>query len=69
MTPSSSHKQRGAEAQVFAARHEKQCKICGNWHSMIMPIMKRLRLLFYSLAFLEIILLTAYEAWGKATLR
>lgn len=36
---------------------------------MNMPIMKRLRLLFYSLALLEILLLTAYEAWGKATLR
>ncbi len=38
-------------------------------HSADMPIMKKLRLLFYCLAFLEIILLTAYEAWGKSVLR
>lgn len=34
-----------------------------------MHIVKKLRLLFYSLAILEIVLLTAYEAWGKAILR
>jgi len=34
-----------------------------------MPIVKQLRLLFYNLATLELILLTAYEAWGKAILR
>jgi hypothetical protein len=32
-------------------------------------IVKRLRLLFYGLAFVELILLTAYQAWGKAILR
>lgn len=34
-----------------------------------MHIVKKLRMMFYSLAFLELILLTAYEAWGKAILR
>jgi hypothetical protein len=34
-----------------------------------MPIVKKLRLLFYGLAFVELILLSAYEAWGKAILR
>jgi hypothetical protein len=34
-----------------------------------MHIVKRLRMLFYSLAFLELILLTAYQAWGKAMVR
>jgi hypothetical protein len=38
-------------------------------HSADMHIVKKLRLLFYSLALLEIILLTAYDAWGKAALR
>ena len=32
-------------------------------------IVKRLRLLFYGLALVELILLTAYQAWGKAILR
>jgi len=30
---------------------------------------KNLRLLFYSLALLELVLLTAYQAWGKALVR
>lgn len=34
-----------------------------------MEIVKKLRLLFYSLATLELILLTAYHAWGKVILR
>jgi len=33
-----------------------------------MHIVKRLRMLFYSLAFLELILLSAYQAWGKSIL-
>jgi hypothetical protein len=45
------------------------CKLQLSRHSADMPIMKKLRLLFYSLAFLEIILLTAYQAWGKSVLR
>jgi hypothetical protein len=32
-------------------------------------MVKNLRLLFYSLALLELVLLTAYQAWGKALLR
>jgi hypothetical protein len=31
-------------------------------------MVKNLRLLFYSLALLELVLLTAYQAWGKALL-
>lgn len=38
-------------------------------HSIGMHIVKRLRLLFYGLAFVELILLSAYQAWGKAILR
>lgn len=34
-----------------------------------MPIVKKLRLLFYALALLEVLLLTAYQAWGKAIVR
>jgi hypothetical protein len=34
-----------------------------------MTLMKRLRLLFYGLALLEIILLSAYDVWGKTLLR
>jgi hypothetical protein len=33
-----------------------------------MQIVKRLRMLFYSLAVVELILLTAYQAWGKTIL-
>lgn len=47
----------------------KQCKSWLTEHSADMHIVKKLRLLFYSLAILEIVLLTAYEAWGKAILR
>jgi hypothetical protein len=47
----------------------KPCKSSLREHSADMHIGKKLRLLFYSLAFLEIILLTAYEAWGKVVLR
>jgi hypothetical protein len=32
-------------------------------------MVKNLRLLFYSLALLELVLLTAYQAWGKALVR
>jgi hypothetical protein len=38
-------------------------------HSADMHMVKNLRLLFYSLALLELVLLTAYQAWGKALLR
>jgi hypothetical protein len=37
-------------------------------HSADMQIVKRMRLLFYGLAFVELILLTAYQAWGKTVL-
>ncbi|HWG88601.1 MAG TPA: hypothetical protein VN679_12525 [Candidatus Acidoferrales bacterium] len=38
-------------------------------HSADMHVVKNLRLLFYSLALLELVLLTAYQAWGKALVR
>jgi hypothetical protein len=44
------------------------CKTASKPRSSGMHIVKRLRMLFYSLAFLELILLTAYQAWGKAIL-
>lgn len=47
----------------------KECKSSLISHSADMPVVKQLRLLFYSLATLELILLTAYEVWGKAILR
>jgi hypothetical protein len=34
-----------------------------------MPIVNKLRLAFYLLAVLELVLLTGYEFWGKAVIR
>ena len=45
------------------------CKSHHLLHSLYMPIVKKMRLLFYSLAALELILLSAYQAWGKAISR
>jgi len=48
---------------------ELACKTVPKPRSFSMHIVKRVRMLFYSLAFVELILLTAYQAWGKAIVR
>jgi len=53
----------------FANIYNGTCKFRHPLHSLCMPLVKKMRLLFYSLAALELILLSAYQAWGKAIVR
>lgn len=56
-------------ARQLTKLYRRRCKFIRLLHSLYMPIVKKMRLLFYSLAALELILLTAYQAWGKAIVR